>query len=180
MEKITGSNPWICGCGFARNLNMNSKTFLIPAVYGLIAFVILPWIFIALNNFLHLPTFYFDLTTIFGAALIVVGIFLALYTFILFFSMGNGMPLPTHPTHKLMTKEMYNFTRNPIYLSYFFIVLGIAFLLGQLLLFIYFLLFVGAVHFWVTSIEEKELEKKFGEEYQRYLKKVPRYLPFLF
>ncbi len=82
---------------------------------------------------------------------------------------------------KLATKGPYSMTRNPIYIGNFTIGLGIVLISGAL--FPYFLI-AYVVLFWLEYIpiihaEEEFLREKFGEDFKRYVKDVPRILPDL-
>lgn len=86
------------------------------------------------------------------------------------------IPLPIDPQKHLETNGLFQFTRNPMYLGIFAILLAEVIYLGHLLLFFYFLLFVFSFHFYVVKKEEPMLEKRFREEYLEYKKKTPRWL----
>jgi protein-S-isoprenylcysteine O-methyltransferase Ste14 len=70
----------------------------------------------------------------------------------------------------------YRFTRNPIYLSFAVIYLGLAFIFNS----VYLLFVLGIVLILLdrTQIpnEERYLREKFGEEYDRYKDKVRRWI----
>ena len=72
---------------------------------------------------------------------------------------------------KLITTGIYSIIRNPLYLSNGFLALGLAIIFKSLYAFlfsiVYFLFFLLIIYF-----EEKDLLKKYGEEYKKYKKKV--------
>jgi protein-S-isoprenylcysteine O-methyltransferase Ste14 len=76
----------------------------------------------------------------------------------------------------LVTTGPYRFSRNPMYLAWAGILLGIAFLMNS----IWPAVFMPAAFFYthVREIpkEEQRLAKRFGETYRVYKTKVPRYL----
>ncbi|MGB9876563.1 MAG: methyltransferase family protein [bacterium] len=78
----------------------------------------------------------------------------------------------------LTTSGPYAYTRNPLYLGSFIIGLGICFLSGFPLIIIPIFLFLFAL-IYVPTIkgEEDFLEKRFGEEYERYKLSVPCFFP---
>ena len=95
-----------------------------------------------------------------------LGLLLCLVTVAAFASPGeNG----------LNTDGIYRFSRNPMYVSYFFCFLGIALLTRSLLLLGVVLLFQVSGHFIILS-EERWCRKKFGTAYEEYCRKVPRYI----
>ncbi len=77
---------------------------------------------------------------------------------------------------KLVTTSLYSIIRHPQYLGLILIILGFNIQwptlptigMAPILIFIYLRL---------ARIEEKELEKEFGEIYRNYLKKVPPFIP---
>ncbi len=79
---------------------------------------------------------------------------------------------------KLLTEGIYAHTRNPRYLSMVFALLAFALLSNYLALYVLTALSVPALHVLVL-LEERELRQRFGEEYERYLRSVPRFVPRL-
>jgi hypothetical protein len=72
---------------------------------------------------------------------------------------------------------IYSFTRNPLYIGSFFIGTGTC-IIGRDPLFavLFVTLFLG-VYFTVIKREEEFLIKQYGEEYESYLRTVPRIFP---
>jgi protein-S-isoprenylcysteine O-methyltransferase Ste14 len=93
----------------------------------------------------------------------------------LFLNIGKGTPFPNLPPKKLVVKGIYNYTRNPIFISYVVIFLSLFLILGHFLLLVYFILSIPFVHVHVIFIEEPPLRKRFGKSYLEYTKKVPRW-----
>ena len=103
---------------------------------------------------------------------------------IIFFSSRNAFyahdenPLPTTNTDKIIKTGIYAYSRNPIYLSF------VLFHFGMFLTFeniMYFLSSLG-LFFWLNNIviveEEKFLENKFKDEFNRYCKSVKKWIFF--
>ena len=79
---------------------------------------------------------------------------------------------------KLVTDGLYARTRNPLYLAATILLLGwcVALRLTPLA----FLSVIFFVHFlFVAKWEEKELQARFGQEYEDYRKRVPLLVPRL-
>jgi protein-S-isoprenylcysteine O-methyltransferase Ste14 len=114
-----------------------------------------------------------------GIALIVLGGLVNLATFIRFPVEGIGTPFPTNPpsSRKVMVGGPYRYVRNPMYVSYFKVIIGEALLLSRPVLFIYLVVFAafvaGFVHWW----EEPTMIKRYGAEYEAYRKQVPGWWP---
>jgi len=75
---------------------------------------------------------------------------------------------------KLITTGIYNYTRNPLYLGAILLFFGWTFIFLFTFLLIMTFLFIAFFYF-VAKWEEKELFERFGEEYQKYKKKVKFY-----
>lgn len=78
---------------------------------------------------------------------------------------------------KLITDGVYAWVRNPLYTGITFIVAGFIFFENNLFLLTLIIFFWGIMTLLV-KIEEKPLEKIFGEEYRSYKLKVNRCIPF--
>jgi protein-S-isoprenylcysteine O-methyltransferase Ste14 len=96
------------------------------------------------------------------------------------FIRSRGTPVPTSPPPKLITTGLYAYVRNPMIIGGIFILEAVGFLLGSLSVIIVFaplpvLLYV----LYIVTIEERELEMRFGEEYREYKRRVPRFIPRL-
>ena len=88
-----------------------------------------------------------------------------------------GTPVPgNEPTSTIVRSGPYRFSRNPIYLAFSLLVLGIAcgrnsvWLLGTLVAAMCLMSFV------VIPREERYLERRFGAEYNEYKSRVRRWL----
>ena len=73
----------------------------------------------------------------------------------------------------------YHF-RNPMISGGLLILKGLGFLLGSLsVIFIFAPLLVLIYTIFIITVEERELEMRFGQEYRKYKKAVPRFIPRL-
>lgn len=79
-----------------------------------------------------------------------------------------------HPTG-LATSGPYAFSRNPMYVGWTALYLGLAFVLNTAWLFVVFPGVVATCH-RVVRREERALEREFGNEYRAYRRTVRRYL----
>ena len=82
----------------------------------------------------------------------------------------------TYTIRNLVMSGIYSKTRNPVYLAFMLIVAGIALLSRRELAFAWALVSV-AVLYYLAKKEENDLEKAFGDEYLKYKKRVPMFLP---
>lgn len=80
-------------------------------------------------------------------------------------------------TDNLYRSGFYQYTRNPQIVAYGLAIIGAASLwpsvygLGWILLY-------GAIAHMMVLTEEEHLGRRFGSEYERYCREVPRYLPW--
>ena len=77
---------------------------------------------------------------------------------------------------KFLTGGLFQYSRNPIYLGFTIILLGLNILLGSLSPFIIVIAFVLITNFWYIPYEEKNMLKQFDQEYKNYKKKVRRWI----
>jgi protein-S-isoprenylcysteine O-methyltransferase Ste14 len=92
---------------------------------------------------------------------------------------GKGTPLPMDPPKKLVVEGPYRMVRNPMYWSVAFVMLGEAAVFRSFALAELVAAFALGVNVFVLLYEEPALRRKFGEEYEAYCKRVPRWLPRL-
>ena len=144
----------------------------------IIIFGVIPWISIQINQNLGLPIIYSIFSQIAGSISIIFGIAIIIVsTQEIFLKPKQVMVSPTDTPPKLITSGVLQYTRNPMYLGYFSIVLSEFFLFGHVFLLVYLVVLVLFVHFMVVYVEEKGLEKTFGSDYVEYKKRVPRWIP---
>ncbi len=90
---------------------------------------------------------------------------------------GKGTPAPIDAPIFLVREGPYQWVRNPMYLAVLATIIGEAILFHSLLLVSYVLLVGVVVHLFVVFFEEPSLRRRFGENYEAYLRTVPRWLP---
>ena len=75
----------------------------------------------------------------------------------------------------LLTTGPYAWTRNPMYVGWMAIYVGVAFAANALWILVLSPLVVAYIHFVDVRGEEAWLEGRFGEQYRAYCTRVPRY-----
>jgi protein-S-isoprenylcysteine O-methyltransferase Ste14 len=115
----------------------------------------------------------------FGALLCAAGLSLMAVTILMFASIGKGTLAPWDPTERLVTEGIYGRVRNPMIAGVLTVLLGISLLFGSPGILIWATLFFAGNTLYFHYVEEKGLEKRFGEEYVDYRKNVPMWLPRL-
>ncbi|MDR0234457.1 MAG: isoprenylcysteine carboxylmethyltransferase family protein [Zoogloeaceae bacterium] len=114
-----------------------------------------------------------------GFGLMSLGLILAIWTMTLFHKKGKGTAAPWNPPKKLVVAGPYRHVRNPMLSSVFMMLMAECLLFGVWQLWVFFFIFLAANMVYFPLVEEKELEKRFGEDYLRYKANVPRYIPRL-
>ncbi len=109
--------------------------------------------------------------------LLVIGASLSLWT-VYNFSKARGSPVPLNPPKKLLTTGLYSQIRNPMLLGWIIMLFGVGLLLNSISLILIFTpLFILLNILYLKTIEEKEMEKKFGQQYLKYKHSVPMFIP---
>ena len=114
-----------------------------------------------------------------GLPLIAVGLLLIVRTISLFVSVGRGTIAPWDATTRLVVRGPYRYVRNPMISGVLFVLLGEAALFGSVALLLWFGLVVAVNAVYMPLVEEPGLQRRFGEEYERYRDRVPRWIPRL-
>ncbi|MGH2575569.1 MAG: methyltransferase family protein [Ignavibacteria bacterium] len=121
-----------------------------------------------------------------GLILIIAGLIFFLMAVLKFLVEGRGTPaifftkrfrfLVGEEPDKMLSSGAYRYSRNPMYVSGVMIVLGEGIFFSSPVLLIYSALLFAWFHFIIVHLEEPHLKKKYGNKYQEYLLKVPRWL----
>jgi protein-S-isoprenylcysteine O-methyltransferase Ste14 len=108
-----------------------------------------------------------------GLALILIGLVIMLIGMIKFRSLRKISGLDTS---RLISTGIYGWSRNPQYMGWFLVLIGISLMGRSGLAFLLTIIAIIAMHLYVIWLEEPYLERIFGEEYRLYQSRVPRYL----
>lgn len=114
-----------------------------------------------------------------GAALIVAGAAVLLGAFGQFALEGRGTPAPPVPTGQLVVRGLYRYVRNPMYLAVLAVIAGQALLLGRPVLAGYAAVVAAAFVAFVYGYEQPALARRYGAQYEAYLRAVPGWWPRL-
>ncbi|MEW6672990.1 MAG: isoprenylcysteine carboxylmethyltransferase family protein [Thermodesulfobacteriota bacterium] len=107
------------------------------------------------------------------------GTLILLWSALDFVLKGKGTPVPVDPPRILVVEGPYRFTRNPMYLGVGLILLGHVLWFESMRLLIYAAVLAVGFHLFVVFFEEPVLRRKFGDSYEAYCRRVPRWLPRL-
>jgi protein-S-isoprenylcysteine O-methyltransferase Ste14 len=114
-----------------------------------------------------------------GIPLIALGLVFVVWTIRLFATQGKGTLAPWDPASRLVVAGPYRHVRNPMISGVLAILLGeaLAFESVHLLVWLAAVFAVNAVYF--PLVEEPDLSRRFGDDYESYKAHVPRWLPRL-
>lgn len=116
-----------------------------------------------------------DVTLTLGIVLLIAGVGLAVWGHDVMVRAGTNVN-PLKPTTAIVTAGPFRYSRNPLYISLTLIFLGISFILGMAWGVVVLVPALLVLHFGVVLREERYLERKFGETYREYKRRVRRYV----
>jgi len=135
------------------------------ALPPVVAFVV-PWMFFAHDKGFA-PS---------AGLIVVVGAGLLLWCVREFYVAGRGTLAPWAPPTRLVTSGPYRFSRNPMYVAVFTILVGWAVGFRSIGLTIYAACIAIAFHLRVVFYEEPWQARTFGDDWHAYRERVPRWM----
>ena len=133
-----------------------------------------PWRFFGLRQAQVDPASPAD---ILGVVFMGLGISLLAACILEFARSGRGTLSPVDPPRRLVARGLYQYVRNPMYLSITTIVLGEVILTGSVGLAVYWALWFLGANAFVIGYEEPTLRARFGASYDEYTRRVGRWMP---
>ena len=91
--------------------------------------------------------------------------------------LGNGTPMPTATAPKLVIAGPYRFVRNPMSLAGILQGIAVGWFMGSYSVIVYAILGAFVWHLLVCPVEEKDLQKRFGDRYLQYQQAVGLWIP---
>lgn len=142
-----------------------------PPTYLLLLLVVMIvlHIFIPISYWLDLPWRFA------GLPLIIAAVALAVSGSQLFQRHGTTIR-PFEESKALVTQGPYRFSRNPMYLSMLIVLIGVALMLGSLSALVVPPIFIWLITTRFIQKEEAMLERRFGDRYLNYKKRVRRWI----
>jgi protein-S-isoprenylcysteine O-methyltransferase Ste14 len=110
-----------------------------------------------------------------GLLLISGAVFLAVSA-VRAFDRANTSPKPHKPTTAIVTSGPFRYTRNPIYISFTLVQVGVALMAASGWMLALLIPVLLVVRVGVIAREERYLERKFGNEYSSYRRSVRRWI----
>ena len=114
---------------------------------------------------------------VFCIPIIGIGLLLTLWSCYHFFRV-KGTPVPLNPPPKVVNSGPYAYVRNPMITGLFIVLFGLGVLFRSVCLtFIFTPLIIILARWELKAVEEPELERRLGDEYREYKKRVPMFFP---
>jgi len=112
-----------------------------------------------------------------GVVLMLAGGIVGVTCIATFIVRGRGTPALFDPPTQFVAVGPYRWVRNPMYIGGFTLLLGFAIYLRSVSILLMVLALAPACHLLVVLHEEPSLKRKFGADYENYLRAVSRWLP---
>jgi protein-S-isoprenylcysteine O-methyltransferase Ste14 len=155
------------------------KSLVLPFTVLIIVPVLLLWCSKGFRLGWGLGLTYDTIAICVGLAVTGAGLYLLITTILLFRNIGKGTLAPWAPPEKLVVFGPYRYVRNPMITGVLIVLGGEAIVFGSTAIFVMFVLFFIINHIYFIRSEEPGLVRRFGDQYIRYMKNVPRWIPRL-
>ena len=110
-----------------------------------------------------------------GWPLVVAGVLLLAWS-IRTMSHAGVDPDPNEPTTAIVATGPYALSRNPIYVSFYVVYVGIAFMVNTVWPIAVLPVGIALLYYGVTARDESYLERVFGDDYRQYKARVRRWV----
>jgi len=137
--------------------------------------VLLPWY---ITHF-RIPDGQSPALIVASTALMILGLIPLVESIGRFIVVGRGTLMPAVPTERLVVSGLYRHVRNPMYIGVITTLAGEALLFRSRHMLVYLATVWLLMHTFVCLYEEPRLARTFGDEFQRFRKNVPRWVPRL-
>lgn len=110
-----------------------------------------------------------------GIIIVLCAVAIALSSFRAFKKRDESLAIHI-PTQNLVSHGIYKISRNPVYLSFILVAIGLGCILNSLAVILSALPSFVALNWYTVPKEERYLRRKLGEEYEDYCRRVRRWL----
>ena len=132
------------------------------------------------NSYSYSPVDFYSVLFYLAVFFLSLGLLLAIWSVRTFYYRGgDGTPGPWRPVSNLVISGPYRYVRNPMLLGVFFLLLFESFFFTSMPIFYWFVFFIVINIIYFKNFEEKDLVKRFGEDYEDYKSRVPMFFPKL-
>jgi protein-S-isoprenylcysteine O-methyltransferase Ste14 len=150
---------------------VEKKRKIVPPMY-LFATLVLMWLlqrFLPIYQYVQAPLAYAGITVL------LLGIIMTAICAGVFLKVDTGLE-PFDEAKVLVTSGFFRFTRNPMYIGMFMMLLGVAFLFGKVSALFPIPVFFLIIRNQFVLGEERFCEAAFGQQYLDYKSKVRRWI----
>ena len=151
------------------------KTLAMVVVFGIFAFYV-PLRLAASEN--HTRLSMLEPFRLLGPVLVALGIIGYIMSIWQFIAEAAASPM-LGDSSKMITTGIYRYTRNPIYIFAWLVLIGESIFFASLDLLYYLIFWIIIFNLLVRYAEEPYMRSQFGEEYDKYCSEVPRWFPGL-
>jgi protein-S-isoprenylcysteine O-methyltransferase Ste14 len=129
-----------------------------------------------IDQHFYVPPFnyIFDKT---GVVFMWMGATLAIWCSLIMFMNKFGSVVPFYKPKKLVASGPFAIVRHPMMWSLFLVLIGEAITFSSAFTVLWLIIWARFSHIYICKYEEPFLFRHFGEEYQKYAQKVPRWIP---
>jgi protein-S-isoprenylcysteine O-methyltransferase Ste14 len=110
-----------------------------------------------------------------GVVVIILGLAVVIAASRIFKKVDTNIE-PWKPTSKIVSNGVFAYSRNPIYMAFCLVPIGVGFIVGSYWILMSFFPAAITVYFVAIKKEEIYLEQKFGDEYLTYKSNVRRWV----
>jgi len=177
-------NLILCSDIVIRPISSEKDQFKYPKI-SVILFLLLPIVLLLplFENRLfilhYFPLWNNILVFIIGFLVMVIGGLILISSRIIIGRFGTSK-ITIEKNHDIITVGLYKYIRHPIYFGMLLTFFGFALSFRSLILSIVFFLSFFILFKIRMDLEEKLLKSRFGEQYETYLKKTKRLIPFIY
>ena len=156
------------------------RLFLTPVglvvFFGMLLLVVFGSLY--MDRLLDFPKFLSGpIGTVIGAVFLSLGLIIWAWC-VVWFSKAKGTPVPFNPPRELVSVGPYAWSRNPMLTGVFTFLFGIGFILHSMsMILVWTPAFIIFNVLELKLVEEPELERRFGESYIEYRRRVPMFIP---
>lgn len=155
------------------------KTYSQIVVVWSVVLLIIPYLLTLLEDRANISRFEFAYQQPIASVLFVLVSLIGLSSAGVMSRVGKGTPLPLDHASELVTSGVYAFVRNPMAVSGILQGLLVAVFLGSPLTVVYAFMGSAIWQFIFRPLEEEDLIKRFGEEFENYRKSVRCWIPHI-
>ena len=141
---------------------------------------LLPLLFFIISVALHLTIWRVQplpqiWNLVIGTTVVLCAIAIAVSSFRSFKKRGESLAIHI-PTQNLVSHGIYKISRNPVYLSFIIVAIGLGCIINSLAVILSAIPSFAALNWYTIPKEERYLRRKLGEEYKDYCRRVRRWL----